>query len=102
LIHFPIALKYVDPTERYPPEWYGVDGKTVELQNTPLQETWVAMEELVDLGLVKNIGIRYLLPSLVVSTLMSAVATAKVPSCWISIAMPVSSLRFCRLSFTRT
>ncbi|KAJ7302094.1 Aldo keto reductase [Mycena albidolilacea] len=57
LIHFPIALKYVDPTERYPPEWYGVDGKTVELQNTPLQETWVAMEELVDLGLVKNIGI---------------------------------------------
>ncbi|KAJ7631730.1 NADP-dependent oxidoreductase domain-containing protein [Mycena polygramma] len=57
LIHFPIALKYVDPAERYPPEWFGPDGKTVHLQDTPLQETWTAMEELVDAGLVKNIGI---------------------------------------------
>ncbi|KAJ7278750.1 Aldo keto reductase [Mycena rebaudengoi] len=57
LIHFPIALKYVDPAERYPPEWYSADGKTVELQDIPLAETWVAMEEIVDLGLVKNIGI---------------------------------------------
>ncbi|KAJ6540788.1 Aldo keto reductase [Mycena vulgaris] len=56
LIHFPIALKYVDPAERYPPEWFGADGK-VHLQNTPMQETWAAMEELVDAGLVKNIGI---------------------------------------------
>ncbi|KAJ6530648.1 NADP-dependent oxidoreductase domain-containing protein [Mycena capillaripes] len=57
LIHFPIALKYVYPAERYPPEWYGADGKTIELQDIPLAETWVAMEELVDLGLVKKIGI---------------------------------------------
>ncbi|KAJ7246893.1 Aldo/keto reductase [Mycena haematopus] len=57
LVHFPIALKYVDPAERYPPEWFSADGKTVELQDTPLQETWAAMEELVDAGLVKNIGI---------------------------------------------
>ncbi|KAJ6628060.1 Aldo/keto reductase [Mycena sp. CBHHK59/15] len=57
LVHFPIALKYVDPAERYPPEWFGADGKTVYLQDTPMQETWTAMEELVDVGLAKNIGI---------------------------------------------
>jgi len=56
LIHFPIALKYVDPAHRYPPEWFGDDGK-VYLQNTPYQETYQAMEELIDEGLVKNIGV---------------------------------------------
>jgi len=57
LIHFPISLKYVDPSHRYPPEWFGDDGKTVHLQNTPMQETWQCMEELVDAGITKNIGI---------------------------------------------
>ncbi|KAJ7070887.1 NADP-dependent oxidoreductase domain-containing protein [Mycena amicta] len=57
LVHFPIALKYVDPNERYPPEWWGADKKTVTLQDTPMQETWTAMEELVDVGIAKNIGI---------------------------------------------
>jgi len=27
LIHFPISLQYVDPSHRYPPEWWGDDGK---------------------------------------------------------------------------
>lgn len=27
LVHFPIALQYVDPSHRYPPEWFGDDGK---------------------------------------------------------------------------
>lgn len=27
LIHFPISLAYVDPGHRYPPEWFGDDGK---------------------------------------------------------------------------
>lgn len=31
LIHFPIALQYVDPSHRYPPEWWGDDGKSVTL-----------------------------------------------------------------------
>ncbi|KAH7916412.1 Aldo keto reductase [Hygrophoropsis aurantiaca] len=57
LIHFPVSLKYVDPSHRYPPEWFGDDGKTVHLQNTPMQETWQAMEGLVDDGLAKNIGL---------------------------------------------
>ncbi|TDL28132.1 Aldo/keto reductase [Rickenella mellea] len=56
LIHFPIALKYVDPAHRFPPEWFGDDGN-VHLQNTPMHETWQAMETLVDSGLVKNIGL---------------------------------------------
>jgi len=27
LVHFPISLAYVDPSHRYPPEWFGDDGK---------------------------------------------------------------------------
>ncbi|KAJ3880816.1 NADP-dependent oxidoreductase domain-containing protein [Lentinula edodes] len=57
LIHFPIALQYVDPAHRYPPEWWGDDGKSVTLERIPLQETWTCMEELVDQGVAKNIGI---------------------------------------------
>ncbi|KAJ6604803.1 Aldo/keto reductase [Mycena vulgaris] len=57
LVHFPIALEYVDPAERYPPEWFGADGKTVNLQDTPMKETWEAMEEIKHLGLANNIGI---------------------------------------------
>jgi len=56
-IHFPVALKYVDPSHRYPPEWFGDDGKTVELDNTPIQATYQAMEKLVDEGLAKSIGL---------------------------------------------
>ncbi|KAG8926746.1 NAD(P)H-dependent D-xylose reductase (XR) [Tulasnella sp. 417] len=56
LIHFPVSLAYVDPAHRYPPEWFGDDGK-VYLQNTPIQETWEAMEEVLDAGLAKDIGV---------------------------------------------
>jgi len=27
LVHFPIALAYVEPEHRYPPEWWGDDGE---------------------------------------------------------------------------
>jgi len=56
LVHFPIALQYVDPSHRYPPEWFGDDGK-VHLANIPMQETWTCIEQLVDEGLAKNIGV---------------------------------------------
>jgi D-xylose reductase len=57
LIHFPVSLKYVDPAHRFPPGWHADDGKTVELSNDSLQETWTEMEKLVDDGITKNIGV---------------------------------------------
>ncbi|KII94078.1 hypothetical protein PLICRDRAFT_36315 [Plicaturopsis crispa FD-325 SS-3] len=71
LVHFPISLQYVDPGHRYPPEWFGDDGK-VYLQNTPMQETWGAMEELVDEGLAKNIGLSNSQGSLILDVLRYA------------------------------
>jgi D-xylose reductase len=32
LVHFPVALAYVDPEHRYPPEWWGDDKKSVNLR----------------------------------------------------------------------
>ncbi|KAH9942966.1 NADP-dependent oxidoreductase domain-containing protein [Amylocystis lapponica] len=71
LVHFPIALEYVDPAHRYPPEWFGDDGK-VHLANIPFQKTWAAMEELVDEGLVKNIGVSNVQGSLLLDILRYA------------------------------
>ena len=56
IVHFPIALKYVDPKDRYPPG-FTYDGKNVVTSNATIQETWTAMESLVDKGLCKSIGI---------------------------------------------
>lgn len=60
LVHFPIALKYVDFEDRYPPEWIydpGAENPRMEIDFVPLAETWAGMEELVDAGLVKQIGV---------------------------------------------
>ncbi|KAK5128054.1 NAD(P)H-dependent D-xylose reductase (XR) [Meristemomyces frigidus] len=56
IIHFPIALKYVDPSVRYPPGFFYEDDK-VELSKATLEETYHAMEELYEEGLAKSIGI---------------------------------------------
>ena len=59
LIHFPIAQKYVDFDDRYPPEWIH-DPKSerpqIERINVPYVETWRAMEKLKEKGLTKHIG----------------------------------------------
>ena len=60
LIHFPIAQKFVPFEHRSPPGWF-FDPSTekphmIEVK-VSIQETWRAMEKLVDDGLVKQIGI---------------------------------------------
>ncbi|TBU34717.1 xylose reductase [Dichomitus squalens] len=56
LIHFPISIEYIDPKVKFPQEWWGLDGKVHPI-NVPFQETWHALEDLVDKGLTKNIGL---------------------------------------------
>lgn len=58
LVHFPISLKYVDPAVRYPPGFADPATMTCEYDTeVKFEETWRAMEALVDAGLVRNIGI---------------------------------------------
>lgn len=56
IVHFPISLKYVDPSERYPPG-FTYDGEKIIPGNATIQETWQAMEKVQEHGLAKSIGI---------------------------------------------
>jgi D-xylose reductase len=56
IVHFPISLKYVDPKVRYPPG-FTYDGKNIVSGKATIQETWQAMEHLVEKKLAKSIGI---------------------------------------------
>jgi len=62
LIHFPIPLRHVAHEQRYPAEWIydptTEDGGKLEHDTTGVtyQQTYAAMEALVEKGLVKDIG----------------------------------------------
>ena len=60
LVHFPIALSYVDFNDRYPPEWLfdpSAENPAMQLDAVPLSETWGGMEQLVQNGLARQIGV---------------------------------------------
>ncbi|KAJ9144574.1 putative Aldo-keto reductase [Pleurostoma richardsiae] len=58
MIHFPVALKYIDPAvRRYPAWWMDDDRKVVQLDKVPIRETWEALEQLVDEGVARSIGV---------------------------------------------
>jgi diketogulonate reductase-like aldo/keto reductase len=56
LIHFPISMEFVPFEQKYPPEWTNTEGKMVIVPND-MGATWKAMEDLVDQGLCKTIGV---------------------------------------------
>ena len=57
LIHFPVALEYVDPSVRYPPGWHYDGESEIRWSKATNQETWGAMEKLVEKNLVRSIGV---------------------------------------------
>ncbi|KAI9682286.1 MAG: NAD(P)H-dependent D-xylose reductase (XR) [Caeruleum heppii] len=72
IVHFPISLAYVDPSVRYPPGFTYDDKGEVRPGKATIQETWTAMEKLVDEGLAKSIGISNFQGSLIIDLLRYA------------------------------
>ena len=50
-------MQYVDPSVKYPPEWYVPGANTLTLERSPIHECWAEMEKLVEANLTRNIGV---------------------------------------------
>ncbi|KAL8292957.1 hypothetical protein RQP46_000651 [Phenoliferia psychrophenolica] len=73
LIHFPVSLAFVDPSVRYPPEWWdGTPGGVVTPSKVPVAETWAQMEVALKSGLAKEIGISNFTGSILLDLIRSA------------------------------
>ncbi|KAI0630332.1 D-xylose reductase [Trametes polyzona] len=71
-VHFPISLAYVSPDTRYPPGWF-FDGKSeVKHDPVPLRETWEALEQLVDEGYIRHLGVSNMCSALLMDLLSYA------------------------------
>lgn len=60
LVHFPIALAFIPFEQRYPPGWFfdpAAADPAMKPVAVPYTETWGAMEQLQQAGLVKHIGV---------------------------------------------
>nr|QFR37043.1 aldo-keto reductase [Cyberlindnera americana] len=58
LIHFPTALTYIEPSKlEFPAWWMDSERSTVSTARVPIRETWEALEEVVDLGIARSIGV---------------------------------------------
>lgn len=86
MIHFPIALAYVPPEDRYPPGWiydtFAAEPR-MQLDVVPLHETWRAMEQLVEEGLVRNLGVCNFSSPLI----LDLMSYAKVPPAMLQVEM---------------
>ncbi|EJF65340.1 Aldo/keto reductase [Dichomitus squalens LYAD-421 SS1] len=71
-VHFPISLAYVPPEERYPPGWVFDGESQVKHDPVPLRETWEALEELVDAGLIRHLGVSNMCSALLMDLLKYA------------------------------
>ncbi|RKP17700.1 Aldo/keto reductase [Rozella allomycis CSF55] len=54
LIHWPVAFQKVEKSAAWTPR---DDDDNIIYEDVSIKETWEAMEQLVDMGLVKNIGV---------------------------------------------
>ena len=66
-----MALEYVDPKDSFPSGWNYTDG-SIKPSKAPIQETWQAMERLVDSGLARSIGVSNFQGSLLIDLLRYA------------------------------